>query len=206
MKAVLKAIAFIIIMFAITYLVFVVWLPSVRSSGIQVEGGGTASNPYIDINPEAIKQEDEWIVLKGSRESPWHADLLLDYPGTPKYIKMIWLIGGSGDNSIEFSTVPIERPEVKISENVTIQDLQGIEEPYFHTFNIKPGKYVIEVYIDEKGFIEKLIINGKEIPQDGTRKYFLLKSPPKDIWRLDIFFTDNKSNFIIKVKILEVKF
>jgi len=119
---------------------------------------------------------------------------------------MIWLIGGSGDNSIEFSTVPIERPEVKISENATIQDLPGIEEPDYHMFNVSPGKYVIEVYIDEKGFIEKLIMKGKEIPQDGTRKYISLCYPPRGVWRLDILFLDYESNYEIKIKILEVRF
>jgi len=57
--------------------------------------------------------------------------------------------------------------------------LPGIEESDFYMFNVSPGKYVIEIYIDEKGFIEKLIINGKEIPPGGTIKYISSCYPPR---------------------------
>lgn len=216
-KGVLKVLAFIIVLVLATYLIFVEWLPNIRR-GIEVEGGGLANSPYADKNPEAIKKEDDWIILKSTQYyegGSHHAALFLDYPETPKHIKMIWLVsGGSWEEGkfgtgIDFSiaTIPKDFSGFKVPENATVDMLPGIEQPrYKNTPFLKPGKYEIELFINEKGFIEKLRINGKDIVAEEMYQFTPARFPPKGMWRVQIGFYDFQAEFTIAVKIVEVRF
>ena len=222
-KTALGWMAFIILLVAATYLIFVAWLPTTNPTirKYQVEIGGAGETlEVLAPGPQKVEQKGDWITVEGIWSDPpgaYIGDIFVRLNKPPKRLKLLIVVEKGPVKAKVFCVL-------KLDEN----GVPGWTPIYDLVFN--EGEYVVDVYFNEegpKGFLKRceewksilemkshckpfpgriyrLLVNGEEVRWEGHSAPRIIPhiGGQDKYWHFTIYF-DYEENFSLKVKILE---